>query len=311
LLALLFGQAHTASGQEIEQVVLLPSLGMRVGQVTDDISKAFGLPGPYGAIVYSVDVTGPAIHADIRPGDLITKLNDKSVQEYREFAQLVNSAPTNAHLKLTTMHLGMEQVKTVNTRVPETSAIRTPACEEFASIPYSMTAFQILFGKTDLNVAELDEAHTITMHCLDLDRHNPTSAMMRVRALLPTRLAWIRDKLEKAKQTWLDGEQRALVRDQTIFKSRLAEEMKNTEAKIKADECRKQCPQKLLAMLNELRSLVANAAGINQIRELDHKHQALVMQMPPDVFASVRELNDIFVAEYGTAEAKALGAPLL
>jgi hypothetical protein len=311
LLILFFGEAHTAYSQEGGGFI-----GMRVGEVTDAISRAFGLTEPHGAIVYSVDETGPAKSADIQPGDLIIKLNDRNVREYRELAGLVQKTPAGTRVNLTIVRLGQEQIKTVTMRAPATS-VRTPACEEFASITYSPITIQILFGKLarDMNLADLDQANAITLHCLELSRH-PTM-QMRLRTLMPSRVAWVRIALDNAKRARLDGEKRGLARDQVIFQSRLEEERKNTDAKVeavaraaeakaRADDCRNHCREKLLAILNKLHTLEPNAASIELIRELRHEHQALTEQMPPDVSAALSALNDSFVAEYKTAEAKAV-----
>jgi len=134
---------------------------------------------------------------------------------------------------------------------------------------------------------------------------------------MPSRVAWVRIALDNAKRARLDGEKRGLARDQVIFQSRLEEERKNTDAKVeavaraaeakaRADDCRNHCREKLLAILNKLHTLEPNAASIELIRELRHEHQALTEQMPPDVSAALSALNDSFVAEYKTAEAKAV-----
>ena len=312
LLILLFGGTHAAYSQGGGG-----SLGMRVGEVTDAISRAFGLTEPHGAIVYSIDETGPARSADIQPGELITKFNDRNVREYREFAELVSKAPAGTHVNLTIVRLGQEQIKTVTIRAPAPS-IRTPECEEYVSITYSPMKIQALFGKLagDMTLADLDQADAVALHCWKLAQY-PTDMKMQLRSLMPSRVAQVRIALSNAKRAQLEGEKRAFARDQAIFQSRLEEERKNTDtkakvaasaaqAKARADECRNHCRQKLLAILDKLHSLKPNAASIELIRELRRDHQALVQQMPPDVSAILSALNDSFVAEYKTAEVKAL-----
>ena len=60
-------------------------------------------------------------------------------------------------------------------------------------------------------------------------------------------------------------------------------------------------PTKLAAMLDELRSLGTDDQSITRFRELDREHQALVLQIPPNVSASLSALNDIFVADVPAA----------
>jgi hypothetical protein len=316
LLILLLGGTHTANSQEGTG-----SLGIRVGEVTDAISRAFGLTEPRGAIVYSVDETGPARSPGVQPGDLITKLNDRNVREYREFAELAKRAPAGTHVNLTIVRLGKEQIKTVTIREPAPS-IRTPECEEIASITDSPMTIQNAFGKLvkDMTLAELDQAYTVGVQCLEFARtpaRIPSRSASQIRRNMPASVAWLRAALNNAKQARVDGENRAIARDRAIFQSRLEEERKNTdriaelaaraaEAQARADDCRNHCRDKLIAILDKLHSLEPNAASIGLIGELRRDHQALVQQMPPDVSAALSALNDSFVVDHKTAEATAL-----
>jgi hypothetical protein len=229
LLILLFDGTNTAYSEEGGG-----SLGMRVGEVTDVISRAFGLTEPHGAIVYSVDETGPASSAHIQPGDLVTKLNNRNVREYREFSELVKQAPQGAQLNLTIVHLGQEQIKTVTKGAPAPS-IRTPGCEEISISDSPMTSQ--IFGKPprDMTLAELEQAHAIAAHCLEFARtayaRHPSRDTSRMGRNMPASVAWIRSELNNAKQARLDEEKRALARDQVIFQSRLEEERKNQTQK--------------------------------------------------------------------------------
>jgi serine protease Do len=58
-------------------------LGVRIGNVTEDIQKAFDLPTTDGAFVDSVDEGGPAEKAGIVKGDLITSVNGVTIKDTR------------------------------------------------------------------------------------------------------------------------------------------------------------------------------------------------------------------------------------
>jgi serine protease Do len=58
-------------------------LGVRIGNVTEDIQKAFDLPTTDGAFVDSVDEDGPADKAGIVKGDLITSVNGTAIKDTR------------------------------------------------------------------------------------------------------------------------------------------------------------------------------------------------------------------------------------
>ena len=58
-------------------------LGVRIGNVTEDIQKAFSLPTTDGAFVDSVDEGGPADKAGIVKGDLITSVNGTPIKDTR------------------------------------------------------------------------------------------------------------------------------------------------------------------------------------------------------------------------------------
>jgi hypothetical protein len=112
-----------------------------------------------------------------------------------------------------------------------------------------------------------------------------------IKAQLLTREQRVRSADEAALRSRLEAERQAA-------EVRLEAEQKAAEIRAKAEECRQQCPQELTAMLVELRSLGTDEQSIKRLHELDGEHQALISQMSADVAASLKVLNDTFVAEY-------------
>jgi serine protease Do len=66
-------------------------LGVRIGNVTEDIQKAFDLPTTEGAFVDSVDEGGPADQAGIVKGDLITSVNGTTIKDTRVLVDRISA----------------------------------------------------------------------------------------------------------------------------------------------------------------------------------------------------------------------------
>jgi serine protease Do len=66
-------------------------LGVRIGNVTEDIQKAFNLPTTEGAFIDSVDEDGPADKAGIVKGDLITSVNGNPVKDTRVLVDRISA----------------------------------------------------------------------------------------------------------------------------------------------------------------------------------------------------------------------------
>lgn len=64
-------------------------LGVRVQSVTDDIAESLGMDRAHGALVASVDDTGPAADAGIRAGDVIVTFDGKDIPEMRALPRVV------------------------------------------------------------------------------------------------------------------------------------------------------------------------------------------------------------------------------
>jgi serine protease Do len=84
-------------------------LGVRIQQVTPDIAESFGLKQPEGALVASVDDSGPAAKAKLRTGDIILKFNDQDVKEMRTLPRIVAETEINKQVPVTIWRDGHEQ----------------------------------------------------------------------------------------------------------------------------------------------------------------------------------------------------------
>jgi serine protease Do len=69
-------------------------LGAAVQEVTQPLAEAFGLPGPGGALVSSVDKDGPAAKAGLQSGDVILKVDGASLARSADLPpRIADAAP--------------------------------------------------------------------------------------------------------------------------------------------------------------------------------------------------------------------------
>ncbi|WP_414691628.1 Do family serine endopeptidase [Noviherbaspirillum sp.] len=64
-------------------------IGVQLQELTYEIASSFGMKETRGALVASVQRGGPADRAGLRPGDVITSLNDQPVNSTADLARLV------------------------------------------------------------------------------------------------------------------------------------------------------------------------------------------------------------------------------
>ncbi len=73
-------------------------LGIQGQNVTDRLAEAFGLRDSEGILVTGVLENGPASQAGIRPGDVITRINEDRPRDSQELMQLIASHPPGTKL---------------------------------------------------------------------------------------------------------------------------------------------------------------------------------------------------------------------
>ena len=75
-------------------------LGVQIQPVTADIAEALSLSFENGAIVTSPQEDGPADEAGIRSGDIITKVDGKSVKGPKALARIIGGYEPNAEVEV-------------------------------------------------------------------------------------------------------------------------------------------------------------------------------------------------------------------
>lgn len=66
-------------------------IGVQIGNVPEDVAKAIGLPRAMGAMVSNVERDGPADHAGVRSGDVITRFNGREITHMSDLPRLVGA----------------------------------------------------------------------------------------------------------------------------------------------------------------------------------------------------------------------------
>ncbi|HET8697026.1 MAG TPA: Do family serine endopeptidase, partial [Gammaproteobacteria bacterium] len=89
-------------------------LGVQIQNVDEEIAKSLRLEGTEGALVADVVEDGPAAHAGVQQGDVITKFNGETVDSSRTLSRLVAAAAPNKPAKVTVWRDGRSRELSVD-----------------------------------------------------------------------------------------------------------------------------------------------------------------------------------------------------
>ncbi len=76
-------------------------IGVQISPLTEEYAKELGLEKPEGALVGSVESGGPSDKAGIREGDVIIKLNDMEVTDFKDLLDIVSTSEIGKSIKVT------------------------------------------------------------------------------------------------------------------------------------------------------------------------------------------------------------------
>lgn len=72
-------------------------IGVQIGEVSQEVAKAIGLPKAQGALVSGVQTGGPSEAAGVQPGDVILKFDDSEINRWSDLPRIVGgTAPGTA-----------------------------------------------------------------------------------------------------------------------------------------------------------------------------------------------------------------------
>jgi serine protease Do len=133
--------------------VIRGRIGVSIAPVTKEVAEAIGLGAPRGALVQGVEAGLPAEKAGVEPGDIILKVDGKSVEKSGDLPRLIGSTKPGAKSQLQLFRRG--QTKDVGVTVaefePDKPRRTAQAATEAPSAPAAKTAI-------GLAVADLTDA---------------------------------------------------------------------------------------------------------------------------------------------------------
>lgn len=88
-------------------------LGVGIQEVDHNLAESFGLEKPMGALVSQVVPGGPADKAQLHPGDIIVRLNDKPIHSADVLPMIVGTVPIGDKAKVEYIRDGKEAKATV------------------------------------------------------------------------------------------------------------------------------------------------------------------------------------------------------
>jgi serine protease Do len=83
-------------------------IGVRVQKVTDDIAESLGLAKSNGALIGNVITGGPAAKAGIQQGDIITSINDVTIDDSKTLPVFVSTLPIGKPASMIVLRKGKQ-----------------------------------------------------------------------------------------------------------------------------------------------------------------------------------------------------------
>ena len=130
--------------------VIRGRIGVQIAPVTKEVAEAIGLGKPGGALVQSAEAGGPADKAGVEAGDIITKVDGRTVDKAGELPRMIGNTKPGTKITLQVFRRGSTKdlALTVAEFEPDRPARRT---SESASAPAQKSVLGLV-------VADLSEA---------------------------------------------------------------------------------------------------------------------------------------------------------
>jgi serine protease Do len=84
--------------------VLRSRIGVSVQDIRQQLALSFGLTTPHGALISTVDPTGPGEKAGLKPGDVITSVNGRNIDHSWDLPAIISQLPPGSQAKLGIWH---------------------------------------------------------------------------------------------------------------------------------------------------------------------------------------------------------------
>ncbi len=149
--------------------VIRGRIGVQIAPVTKEVAESIGLGKPAGAFVQSVEAGGPADKAGVEAGDIITRVDGKTVEKSGDLPRLIGGTKPGSHAALQVFRRGA--TKDVSVTVGEFEADRPSKraqAEPGATPPAPKNALGIMAADlTDAQKRELKVKGGIRVEAVD------------------------------------------------------------------------------------------------------------------------------------------------
>jgi serine protease Do len=137
--------------------VIRGRIGVSIAPVTKEVAEAIGLGAPRGALVQGVESGLPADKAGVEAGDIILKVDGKTVEKSGDLPRLIGATKPGAKSQLQVFRRGQmkEVAVTVAEFEPDRPRRTAQAAPEAPSAPAAKTAIGV--AVTDLTEAQKKE----------------------------------------------------------------------------------------------------------------------------------------------------------
>jgi serine protease Do len=132
-------------------------IGVQIGPVSRQVAETLGLGKPVGALVEGVQTGLPADKAGVEAGDIITKVQGKTVERFSDLPRLVGMVKPGDKVKLEVFHDG--KLKDVTADVVDFGTETPPTLAQ--AVPDTGASTKATLG---LKVTDLSEADHTRLH---------------------------------------------------------------------------------------------------------------------------------------------------
>ena len=134
-------------------------IGVQITEVSRETAESFGLKGPMGALVNSVEKGGPAEKAGVEAGDIILKADGREIRTSSELPRIVTMIKPGNRVNLTVWRKGAQRdlavtVAEIKDDAPATPSRRTSPAPKEKAKPNRLGL--VLVDLTDEQRKELD-----------------------------------------------------------------------------------------------------------------------------------------------------------
>ena len=107
-------------------------IGVQIGEVNKEVAEAIGLGRPQGALVRGVEAGAPAQKAGIEAGDIILKVDGKTIEKSSDLPRLVGNTKPGSRATVTVLRRGSQRELSVTVAElePERATRRTQGQEQ-------------------------------------------------------------------------------------------------------------------------------------------------------------------------------------